>query len=85
MEAELVHNVASDAHDARAAPARHGRRVERGRPRCAIAEWLTESVPAAILAGEEHPARLRAATATSPSVAAPRDAWWRRGPLKRAS
>jgi protein-tyrosine phosphatase len=82
MEAELVHNVASDAHDA-----------EQRRPGIAdelreaglegMTEWLTESVPAAIIAGEDSlPPRPQIDLS---KLAAPRPSWWRRGPLRRAS
>jgi protein-tyrosine phosphatase len=82
VEAELVHNVASDAHD-----------PEQRRPGMAdelreaglegMTEWLTEEVPAAIIAGEDSlpPRPLMDFT----RVAAKRGSWWRRGPLKRAS
>jgi protein-tyrosine phosphatase len=57
----LVHSVASDAHDEQRRPPGllagiHG--VERELPEIfALAEWLTEQVPRAILAGEEIPPR----------------------------
>jgi protein-tyrosine phosphatase len=83
MEAELVHNVASDAHD-----------LERRQPGIAaeleqagfgaLAGWLAEDVPAAILSGAETiPPRPRVTIrATRPPR--PRR-WWRRGLLKQAS
>ncbi len=56
LDAELVHNVASDAHD-----------VDRRRPGISeqldragygpLLDWLTEEVPAALLAGDEIPSR----------------------------
>ena len=69
---EMVHNVASDAHN------------HLGRPPGAISEldqaglgpltdWLTQSVPAAILNGDEIPPR---PTIVLPKP--PRRSWWRR-------
>jgi protein-tyrosine phosphatase len=52
----LVHNVASDAHDAlRRPPGMAADLREAGLG--GLAGWLTQSVPAAILSGEEIPAR----------------------------
>ncbi len=56
MERKLVHNVASDAHDAvKRAPGMADELAEAGY--AVLTEWLTEAVPAAILAGEEIPMR----------------------------
>lgn len=56
MERKLVHNVASDAHDAvKRPPGMAEALAEAGY--AAFTEWLTESVPAAILAGDEIPMR----------------------------
>jgi protein-tyrosine phosphatase len=56
MQEALVHNVASDAHDlAGRAPGMRGELEQAGF--APLAEWLTEAVPAAILNGEEIPAR----------------------------
>jgi protein-tyrosine phosphatase len=66
---ELVHNVASDAHD----PLRRRPSIAAELQRAglsAMAGWLTEAVPNAILAGEQLPAR-----PTSPP--APRRRWLR--------
>lgn len=53
---ELVHNVASDAHDAtRRRPGMAAELSEAGLD--SLSEWLTQQVPAAILAGEELPPR----------------------------
>jgi protein-tyrosine phosphatase len=53
---EMVHNVASDAHDLDRRPP--GMTVELEQAGLgALAEWLTEAVPAAILSGEPIPAR----------------------------
>jgi protein-tyrosine phosphatase len=53
---ELVHNVAADSHDAVHRPPSIAAELERAglEP---LAEWLTVSVPAAILAGTEIPPR----------------------------
>lgn len=82
VEADMVHNVASDSHD-----------LDRRRPGMASAlkqagleplnEWLTYSVPSAILNGAETipprpPFTLSARLTTQRH-------WWRRGPLRRAS
>lgn len=83
MEAELVHNVASDAHD-----------VDRRQPGMAdelehaglgaLTRWLTETVPGAILAGEESvPAR--PSVASRSATRSPQRKWWRRGLLRQAS
>jgi protein-tyrosine phosphatase len=62
VEQGLVHNVASDAHDAIKRPPGMGAELaEAGFE--ALAEWLTQAVPAAILSGEEIPARPESPTA----------------------
>jgi protein-tyrosine phosphatase len=74
MEQGLVHNVASDAHDAfRRAPgmAAHLREAGLGD----LAEWLTEAVPAAILSGEEIPPRPESSATRDPRALRIR---WRR-------
>jgi protein-tyrosine phosphatase len=75
LESEMVHNVASDAHDhERRAP---GIALELERAGYgALREWLTEEVPAAILSGAEIPPR----PATVPPRPRPRRASWRRRP-----
>jgi protein-tyrosine phosphatase len=56
VEQGLVHNVASDAHDAiKRAPGMSGEIGEAGFGE--IADWLTKEVPAAILDGGEIPVR----------------------------
>jgi protein-tyrosine phosphatase len=56
MEQGLVHNVASDAHDAiRRPPDMTAELREAGME--TLADWLTQEVPAAILSGEEIPPR----------------------------
>ncbi len=78
FEAGLVHNVASDAHDARGRPP--GMREEILAADAELpgiaeqAEWLTASVPGAVIAGEEVP---------PPPVPAPRRR--RRGLLRRVA
>ncbi len=82
IEAELVHNVTSDAHDAERRPPSIAHELERA-GLAALADWLTEEIPAAILAGaEEMPARPAASLRPRGSR---RRSWWRRGPLRRAS
>jgi protein-tyrosine phosphatase len=62
----LAHNVASDAHDAaRRAPGIGAELEQAGL--APLAPWLTESVPRAILAGSEIPARPRFEPASPPS------------------
>ncbi len=82
VENELVHNVASDAHDPeQRAPGLAEELKQAGLE--AMTEWLTEGVPEAILAGEDS---LPPRPALSYSNArAGRGQWWRRGPLRRAS
>jgi protein-tyrosine phosphatase len=52
----LIHNVASDAHDPSHRPPTIAGEIDQA-GLGALREWLTESVPAAILAGGEIPAR----------------------------
>ena len=69
----LLHNVASDAHDAvnRTPEHRRGARAGRARPACAVAD---RAVPAAILGGEEiPPAPVGSAAVLEPA----RRGWWR--------
>jgi len=53
---ELVHNVASDAHDDSRRPPGLAAELERA-GLAGLAPWATEAVPAAMLAGEPLPAR----------------------------
>jgi protein-tyrosine phosphatase len=70
---QLIHNVASDAHDhARRAPSIHHELERGGLGR--LADWLTQDVPAAILAGDAIPSR--PTDVASPHRA--RGTWWRR-------
>jgi protein-tyrosine phosphatase len=56
VEQGLVHNVASDAHDAiKRPPGMAAELAEAGFG--ALTDWLTQAVPAAILSGAEIPAR----------------------------
>jgi protein-tyrosine phosphatase len=73
LEAELVHNVASDAHDQTSRPPsiRAELKAAGAEP---LGEWLTEEVPAAVLAGQEIPRRPSLAMAG----ARPRRWSWRR-------
>jgi protein-tyrosine phosphatase len=81
VEAELVHNVASDAHDPEKRPPSIAAELERS-GLGALAEWMTEAVPAAILAGEQRiPPRPSVSVAIE---AGARGQWWQRGPLRRA-
>jgi len=52
----LVHNVASDAHDAVRRPPSISTELQQA-GLGGLAEWLTQAVPSAILAGEEIPPR----------------------------
>jgi protein-tyrosine phosphatase len=82
VDAELVHNVASDAHDTTRrgpaiAPALEGAGLQ------PLAEWLVHEVPAAILSGAETiPPRPRIPLATPQRPRRPR---WGRRLLRRAS
>jgi protein-tyrosine phosphatase len=80
---ELIHNVASDAHDAVKRPPAITAPIEQA-GLGALREWLTEDVPAAILSGAETiPRRPSIALAQPGRVRQP---WWRRATgLTRAS
>jgi protein-tyrosine phosphatase len=56
MEAEVVHNVASDAHDDSGRPPSIAEALQAAGVG-PLGDWLTEEVPAAILAGDEIPPR----------------------------
>jgi protein-tyrosine phosphatase len=56
MEAEMVHNVASDAHDERDRPPGIGPELEES-GFAGLRDWLAWEVPAAIVAGEAIPPR----------------------------
>jgi protein-tyrosine phosphatase len=81
VDAGIVHNVASDAHDAQQRSPSIARELEQA-GLSSLREWLTVEVPGAILAG---------AHAIPPAPEPPvggrlaQRQWWRRGPLRRAS
>jgi protein-tyrosine phosphatase len=74
LEAELVHNVASDAHDERGRPPSIAEELQAAGAG-PLGDWLTEEVPAAILAGDEIPQRPSLALAAARSR---RWSWHRR-------
>ena len=69
VERELVHNVASDAHDALSRPPAIADDLRRSGYEW-FTEWAAEQVPAAILSGEEIPPR-------PPRPEPGRRRWWR--------
>jgi protein-tyrosine phosphatase len=71
----LLHNVASDAHDTARRPPGIGTELEQA-GLGSLAAWLTEAVPAAILAGEEIPTRPDAHPLAARGT---QRSWWRRG------
>jgi protein-tyrosine phosphatase len=77
----MVHNVATDAHDHVHRPPQMAGEIKQA-GLGPLAGWLTGTVPAAILGGEEiptHPAL------PLPDIEAASKPWWRRlGPLRRA-
>jgi len=75
VQDELVHNVASDAHDTVGRPPSMAAEIEQA-GLGPLREWLTEEVPAAILAGEETIPR-RPAVAL-PGIDTPRRGWRQR-------
>jgi protein-tyrosine phosphatase len=77
---ELVHNVASDTHDRHARPPGIASELEQVGA-AQLGPWLTQEVPAAILAGEELPPHPRVALT---ELEPPRRKLWRRNPLARA-
>jgi protein-tyrosine phosphatase len=79
----MIHNVASDAHDDVKRPPGLRAEIERAELG-ALAEWLTEEVPSAILSGADVPPR--PAGARDSATGTPRRRWWRRASrLMRAS
>jgi protein-tyrosine phosphatase len=82
FEAELVHNVASDAHDVEQRQPGIANELEQA-GLSAMREWLTDAVPRALLNGEESmPERPAFSFLATPSHGG---SWWRRGPFRRAS
>ena len=70
----MIHNVASDAHDAAQRPP--GIDAELAQAGLSpLADWLTEEVPAALLAGGDPPPRPAVALAL-PRISQRR--WWQR-------
>lgn len=57
VDEQLAHNVASDAHDSTHRPPSIAAELESAGISGGLREWLTELVPAAILAGEPIPQR----------------------------
>jgi protein-tyrosine phosphatase len=81
VRADMVHSVASDAHDRSQRPPGMASELQQaglGR----LADWLTCDVPAAILDGAEIPPRPEAGSAIRVTG---RRAWWRRGRSPRVS
>ncbi len=73
-QAGLMHNVVSDAHDHLKRPP--GMADELARTGLApLADWLTQEVPAALLAGDEIPARPQTAVAINIEPRRPRSRW----------
>lgn len=79
---EMVHNVASDAHDHVRRPPGIAEELEQS-GLGALTSWFTEAVPAAILRGEEIPSRPQ--LPQSAAKLSRRSRWSLRGALKRAS
>ncbi|HEY7934735.1 MAG TPA: CpsB/CapC family capsule biosynthesis tyrosine phosphatase [Solirubrobacteraceae bacterium] len=78
---EMIHNVASDAHDRTNRPP--GIRAELEEAGLApLTQWLTEAVPGAILSDQQIPPRPAVALALAKTPRRPR---WRRPSLRRAS
>jgi protein-tyrosine phosphatase len=78
---EKIHNVASDAHDHLRRPPGIARELEQA-GLGPLGGWLTQAVPAAILADDEIPPRPAGAV---PNFARARRPRWRRlGSLRRA-
>jgi len=72
---EMIHNVASDAHDPSTRPPGMKAEIERA-GLGPLADWLTVEVPAAILADEQIPPRPPGAS----SDGVPRRRFWQRSP-----
>lgn len=71
---QMIHNVASDAHDCRRRPPGISDALAQS-GLAPLSEWLTQEVPAALLAGEPIPPR---PSATVSMQGAARRSWWRR-------
>jgi protein-tyrosine phosphatase len=70
LELDLVHNIASDAHDATKRPPGMAAELEQA-GLTGLQEWLLDAVPAAILSGEEIPQRPATVSVATPKL-------WRR-------
>jgi protein-tyrosine phosphatase len=77
VERELVHNVASDAHDPQRRPPSLASELQRA-GLAELGQWLACSVPAAILSGDPIPARPAIERARGEERQHSRK-WWRRG------
>lgn len=73
---DMIHNVASDAHDHKHRRPGMARELEQS-GLGQLAEWLTQAVPAAILSGDDIPRR--PAFAITPSAPSRRPRWRRLG------
>ena len=71
---QMIHNVASDAHDCARRPPGIARELEQA-GLGELSGWLTEEVPGAILAGQPIPARPHVIDTPSRPV---HKSWWRR-------
>jgi protein-tyrosine phosphatase len=74
---DMIHNVASDAHDDVKRPPGATAEIEQA-GLGPLTEWLTQDVPAAILDGSEIPPR---PAVTLPSIGTRRHRWWGRRSL----
>jgi protein-tyrosine phosphatase len=81
VDARVVHNVASDAHGALSRGPSIAAELEQAGLLYA-SQWLTDTVPRAILAGERC---VPPAPEPPDGSAGEHRHWWRRGPLRRAS
>ncbi len=77
VEDDLVHNVASDAHDPQRRPPALASELQRA-GLADLGEWLAKAVPAAILSGDPIPARPPIASNATGGGLRPKR-WWRRG------
>lgn len=71
---QMIHNVASDAHDCARRPPGIAQQLEQA-GLGQLTAWLTEEVPGAILAGQPIPPRPAVADIRVPAL---RRSWWRR-------
>lgn len=78
LDAEMAHNVTSDAHDRTGRPPSIAAELDAA-GLSELADWLTLEVPVAILAGENPPPRPRFASRRVASPARRRRSWLRFG------